>query len=217
MSTLPYNPLAKENLGESVANALLRTEVAQLGDVANVIGAGIYAIYYTGPFPIYGPIVTRNAGQRFLQPIYVGKAVPEGARKGGLGFDAGAGTSFRARLRDHAGSIRQASNLELSDFHYRALTVDDIWIPLGENVLIERFQPLWNRVIDGFGNKTPGKRRATQQRSSWDALHPGRRFVDELALAPHPLSVEDIAAKVTDFFAGRLSEAEKLFIDEEVD
>jgi hypothetical protein len=211
LSTLPYNPLAKENLGESVANALLRTEVAQLNDVADVVGAGIYAIYYIGPFSLYGPIVTRNAGQRFLQPIYVGKAVPEGARKGGLGFDAGSGTSLRARLRDHATSIRQ-TDLQLSDFYYRALTVDDIWIPLGENVLIERFQPLWNRVIDGFGNKTPGKRRATQQRSSWDALHPGRKFVQELSLAPHPLSVEQIAAKVTDFFAGRLSEAEKLFI-----
>jgi hypothetical protein len=41
-----------------------------------------------------------------------------------------------------------------------------VWIPLGENVLIEKFQSLRNRVIDGFGNKTPGKRRADQLRSS---------------------------------------------------
>ena len=52
--------------------------------------------------------------------------------------------------------------------------VDDIWIPLGENILIERFKPLWNQVIDGFGNNDPGGRRATQYRSHWDVLHPGK-------------------------------------------
>lgn len=144
------------------------------------------------------------------QPIYVGKAVPKGARKGGLGFDAGKGKALRDRLGQHAASINEASNLDLSDFHYRALTVDDIWIPLGENVVIEKFQPLWNRVIDGFGNKTPGKGRATQKRSSWDVLHPGRKFVDKLALAANPLSADDIAKKLSAFFAGKLSEAEKI-------
>jgi hypothetical protein len=40
--------------------------------------------------------------------------------------------------------------------------------------MIEQFRPIWNLVIDGFGNKDPGKRRATQYRSLWDVLHPGR-------------------------------------------
>ena len=88
--------------------------------------------------------------------------------------------------------------------------MDDIWIPLGENVLIEKFQPLWNRVIDGFGIKTPGKGRAAQKRSSWDALHPGRKFVDKLALAASRLTEVEIVVKIEDFFAGRLSEADKL-------
>lgn len=208
MSQEPYNPLAKANLGESVAEALLRVPVHPLSETTHLVGAGVYAIYYTGAFAAYAPIAARNADNQFLQPIYVGKAVPKGARKGGLGFDAGKGKALRDRLTQHATSINEASNLELVDFLYRALTVDDIWIPLGENVVIEKYQPLWNRVIDGFGNKTPGRRRATQMRSSWDVLHPGRKFVEALALAANPLSAEQITQKVADFFAGKLSESE---------
>jgi hypothetical protein len=152
----PYNPLAKAHLGESVADALLRAEVRPLKDTADLVGAGVYAIYYDGSFKPYDPIKQLNENGRFEQPIYVGKAVPKGARKGGLAFDATRGAALRDRLRQHAASVDQAENLDLEDFHYRALTVDDIWIPLGENVLIEKFQPLWIRVIDGFGIKTAG-------------------------------------------------------------
>jgi Eco29kI restriction endonuclease len=210
VSQEPYNPLAKTNLGESVADALLRVPVRALSETGHLVGAGVYAIYYTGGFAAYAPVTARNKDHQFLQPIYVGKAVPKGARKGGLGFDAGKGKALRDRLTQHASSISEASNLVLADFHYRALTVDDIWIPLGENVVIEKYQPLWNRVIDGFGNKTPGKGRATQKRSSWDVLHPGRKFVDALALAANPFSAGAITQKVADFFAGKLSEEEKL-------
>ena len=202
----PYNPLAKANLGESVADALLRTPVRPLGETGHLIGAGVYAIYYVGNFAPYAPVAAQNASGVFAQPIYVGKAVPKGARKGGTGFDAAKGMALRDRLKQHAGSINE-TNLVLADFHYRALTVDDIWIPLGENVVIEKFQPLWNRVIDGFGNKTPGKGRATQKRSSWDVLHPGRTFVENLKLAPSHLTVEQISQRIADFFAGRLSAA----------
>lgn len=210
MSQEPYNPLAKANLGESVADALLRVPVHPLSQTGHLVGAGVYAIYYTGGFAPYAPVAERNAENRFQQPIYVGKAVPKGARKGGLGFDAGKGKALRDRLMQHASSISEASNLDLADFYYRALTVDDIWIPLGENVVIEKFQPLWNRVIDGFGNKTPGKGRATQKRSSWDVLHPGRKFVEALALGANPVSEAAILQKVSAFFAGNLSESEKI-------
>jgi len=215
LSQEPYNPLAKANLGESVAEALLRVPVRPLSETGHLVGAGVYAIYYTGGFTAYAPVAARNADHQFRQPIYVGKAVPKGARKGGLGFDAGKGRALRDRLTQHASSIRETGNLDLNDFHYRALTVDDIWIPLGENVVIEKYQPLWNRVIDGFGNKTPGKRRATQQRSSWDVLHPGRKFVERLALPANPLSVEKITQKVVDFFAGKLPDSEKIIDDDE--
>lgn len=215
MSHLPYNPLAKVNLGESVANALLNVAVRPLGETSHLIGAGVYVIYYTGGFPHYAPIAARNLDGKYAQPIYVGKAVPKGARKGGLGFDSGSGKSLRDRLGQHASSIADVSNLELSDFYYRALTVEDIWIPLGENVIIERYQPLWNRVIDGFGNKTPGKGRATQKRSSWDVLHPGRSFVDRLNLAENSLSADAVLEKVLKFHQGTLSEAEQILPQDE--
>jgi hypothetical protein len=204
----PYNPLSKANLGESVADALLRVEVRLLSDTSSLVGAGVYAIYYKGDFEPYHPISERNIDARFEQPIYVGKAVPKGGRKGGLGYDAAKGYALRDRLNQHATSIQQAQNLSIADFDFRALTVDDIWIPLGENVLIDKFKPLWNRVIDGFGNKDPGKRRATQYRSSWDVLHPGRAFAEKLA--SNPLDVAQIKKRIDDFFKGDLPETEQL-------
>src|ERR1700733_4815339 len=177
----PYNPLDKMNLGRSVSEALLLRPVASLNQTADLVGAGVYAIYYTGPFEPYLPVVEKNKDGVFAQPIYVGKAVPKGARKGGLSFDASKGRALRDRLRQHAGSIDEVTNIDLADFHFRSLVVDDIWIPLGENMMIEQFKPIWNLVIDGFGNKDPGMRRATQYRSPWDVLHPGRQFAHKLA------------------------------------
>lgn len=200
-SATPYNPLDKMNLGGSVAQALLRQAVVAVTAIEEVRGAGIYAIYYTGPFPAYEPVAARNRSGEFGQPIYVGKAIPKGGRKGGIAADASKGTALRDRLRQHAASIDQATNLNLGDFFYRYLVVDDIWIPLGENMLIETFRPVWNIVIDGFGNKDPGNRRATQHRSPWDVLHPGRTFADKLAdggIAP-----EDVVRKLEKFFAGQ--------------
>ena len=118
--------------------------------------------YYTGDFPAYAPVATKNRNDAFDQPIYVGKAIPKGGRKGGISTDMSRGTALRDRLRQHAASIDQAENLDVGDFHYRCLVVDDIWIPLGENMIIEQFRPIWNVVIDGFGNKDPGNRRAAQ-------------------------------------------------------
>jgi hypothetical protein len=67
---------------------------------------------------------------------------------------------------------------------------DEIWIPLGENLLIEKFRPPWNAVIDGFGNHDPGGRRAQQQRFPWDVVHPGRPWAEKLW--PNPRTARDI-------------------------
>lgn len=174
----PYNPLAKHNLGVSVADALIESPVHKLPPEKPFIGAGIYAIYYVGAFPAYKTISVRNRNERFEVPIYVGKAVPAGARKGGFGLDVPAGTVLYNRLKEHADTVASAPNLKLSDFHCRYLVVDDIWIPLGESLLIERFKPVWNRIVDGFGNHDPGKGRYNQQRSAWDTVHPGRGWVE---------------------------------------
>jgi len=173
----PFNPLNKKNLGFSVAEAMLQKEICSLPP-ERFVGAGIYAIYYAGGFDPYSGISENNLGDKWSQPIYVGKAIPEGARKGGLGLDAPAGTVLFKRLYEHARSIQDSTNLNIDDFRCRYLIVDDIWIPLGESLLIEMFRPLWNMVVDGFGNHDPGAGRYNQQRSSWDILHPGRSWAD---------------------------------------
>lgn len=198
----PYNPLDKMNLGRSVADALLLRPIAPLNETAGIVGAGVYAIYYTGAFEAYQPVAERNRGAAFEQPIYVGKAVPKGARKGGLSFDASKGRALRERLRQHSASISEATNLDLNDFQFRSLVVDDIWIPLGENMMIEQFRPIWNLVIDGFGNKAPGKRREAQYRSMWDVLHPGRRFA--AALADGGTTAEALIVRLHEYFAGQV-------------
>lgn len=172
---LIFNPLAKRHLGESVGQAMLRQPVVSMSEIKSFEGAGIYAIYYCGEFPAYGAIAGRNKDGQFKAPIYVGKAVPAGARKGG-DLDAIAGKVLFGRLIQHARSIQEASNLNLADFHCRFLLVDDIWIPLGESLIIAKFNPLWNKLIDGFGNHDPGKGRHLGIRPRWDVLHPGRSW-----------------------------------------
>jgi len=182
----PFNPLDKKNLGESVADALLSQSVGPLPPRIRFIGAGVYAIYYTGSFLPYRDVSELNRGERFAWPIYVGKAVPAGTRKGGLGLGADPGQDLYRRLDKHAQSINAVANLSIDDFHCRHLVVDDIWIPLAENMLIEMFNPLWNRQLDGFGNNDPGEGRRNQRRSPWDEIHPGRSWAQPLKPAKVP-------------------------------
>ena len=198
----PFNPLDKRHLGESVARQLLLKPLSALPPPEPFIGAGIYAIYYSGPFPLYAVIAAANTSDDKAdpgQPIYVGKAVPAGARKGGLGLDADPGTALHKRLVEHAESVQDAQNLSLSDFRCRYLVVDDIWIPLGESLLIEMFNPLWNRVLDGFGNHDPGGGRYNQQKSPWDVVHPGRQWAEKLQPNRKPLA--EIETTILEFLA----------------
>ena len=50
--------------------------------------------------------------------------------------------------------------------------------------MINRFKPVWNSVIDGFGNHAPGKGRKNQVQSPWDMLHPGRQWAKKLPAGP---------------------------------
>jgi hypothetical protein len=212
----PYNPLAKINLGQSVAQALLTVAPRPLSKTDDLRGAGVYAIYYIGAFPAYAPITAHNRDGRFEQPIYVGKAIPRGGRKGSFSEASAVGTALRDRLRQHASSVSEANNLEIEDFLYRSLIVDDIWIPLGENMLIEKFKPVWNIVIDGFGNKDPGNRRATQYKSPWDVLHPGRAVMEKLV--DGGLKPEALIANLDAFFKGKnVTLVEPTQADEEAD
>ena len=178
----PYNPLSKRNLAASIASKLLQQPPEELPP-PRFLGAGIYLIYYTGDFAPYTEISVANRKGNFAQPIYVGKAIPAGGRKGLEGFDVPQGQVLSSRIRQHADSIKAARNLSLSDFRCRWLVVDEVFIPLGESLLISHFKPLWNGVIDGFGNHDPGAGRTGGKKPAWDVLHPGRGWAEPLQAA----------------------------------
>jgi hypothetical protein len=192
----PYNPLDKIHLGESVVRALLACSVIALPPSEPFVGAGLYALYYVGDFAVYRRIAEQNRNDAWNMPIYVGKAVPAGARKGGYGLGESPGEVLYRRLCEHAVAIQQTTNLALSDFRCRYLAVDDIWIPLGESLLISMFVPLWNHYLDGFGNHDPGSGRYNQRRSAWDEIHPGRPWAAKLR--PNRRSPAEILASIVD-------------------
>jgi hypothetical protein len=178
----PYNPLEKRNLAESIVAKLLLQTPRMLPPVS-FTGAGIYLIYYTGQFEPYAPISEANRADSLPHPIYVGKAIPVGARKGADGFDIPHGNVLYKRLSEHSESIASVTNLNLADFRCRWLVVDEVFIPLGESLLISHFKPLWNVVVDGFGNHAPGSGRAKGKKPLWDILHPGRKWAAQLTAA----------------------------------
>ena len=192
----PYNPLDKRRIGEQVATALLAQPIKDLPP-EKFIGAGVYALYYTGDLPSYSFLASRNKNEQYQLPIYVGKAIPEGARKGGQGTNDTQGFALYKRLSDHAKSISAAKNLRLSDFQYRVLAVDDIWIPLTESMLIEKFLPVWNCLLEGFGNHDPGKGRKNMMKPAWDCYHPGRTWAEHLK--PCSKTAEQLDKEIRDY------------------
>ncbi len=190
----PYNPLDKKNLGASVAEALLGRKPKPLGNLATFDGAGIYAIYYTGKCSAYQRLAEKNHSDDPSAPSYVGKAIPAGGRKGASAPEGSKTKALVGRLREHAESISATSNLKLEDFLCRHLVVDDIWIPLGESLLIAKFAPIWNTLVDGFGNHDPGKGRYKGMRPKWDVLHPGRSWAEKCE--PRTESAEQIEREI---------------------
>lgn len=207
---IPFNPLDKKNLGASVAEALLASKLYPLGALPAFPGAGIYAIYYKGAFAPYAEISKRNQDGTASAPIYVGKAVPAGARKGG---GALGGRPLYNRLLEHAESIRSVmtlGRLHIEDFLCRFLVVDDIWIPLGESLLIARYAPVWNSLIDGFGNHDPGNGRYNGMRPRWDVMHPGRAWAAKCK--DRPETAENIERDVAFYLASAFFPVSERFI-----
>ncbi len=201
ITVVPYNPLTSHHLGESVRRALLEQSCYPLGEIPSFDGAGVYAIYCHGGSPYYTPIAEQNH-DGCKAPIYVGKAVPPGSRKG---IDVGsASRTLYRRLREHADSIRAVSNpgtpghLDIADFRCRFLVVEEVWIPLIESLSITSFKPLWNGCIDGFGHHNQGAARRGQQRPFWDTLHPGRAWAK--MVRPNRLSVDQIAKRLQEYY-----------------
>lgn len=143
-------------------------------------GTGVYALYYSGDFAVYSALAEVN---RVVSrwPIYVGKAVPPGRRTGRT-TGSGAPQLYR-RLQEHMRSIESGEGLRVSDFRCRFMILEgslvDLIVPI-ESALIRKYEPLWNSVVDGFGNHDPGSGRYNQSPSEWDVLHPGRSWVSKL-------------------------------------
>ncbi|WP_420783195.1 Eco29kI family restriction endonuclease [Streptomyces sp. LPB2020-019-1HS] len=131
-------------------------------------GAGIYAIYYEGNHELYRPI-----SDGCHTPIYVGKAVHKGGRKG-LATPEEDQAPLWARIKEHRTSLEHAHDLDAEDFRVRYLVAVDFFVSLAEQLMIRQFRPVWNTLVDGFGNHAPGGKRTTQARPPWDELHPGR-------------------------------------------
>ena len=201
----PYNPLDRVNLARSVEGALLSEPLSLLPPTAPFAGAGLYALYYFGPFSAYEPIVPprRELGE---MPIYVGRAIPRGARAGVGGLLATTTEPvLYQRLLGHAASLSYAENLELDDFRCRFLVVDDIWVPLAEGLMIQHYQPVWNQVLQGFGNHDPGAGRRQGARPDWDEVHPGRPWAAMQAPARRPAD-ESLARIEEHLESGRATE-----------
>lgn len=164
-----YNPLSVAELGTNAVRALMSYGVAPLPPDLPFEGAGVYTIHYSGPFESYIDL---------CESIYVGKADKR----------------LYKRLTEHAISIQAVNNLSQSDFGCRWLVLEQIWIGLTEQILIEQYRPIWNRVIKGFGNHDQGRSRWNQRRSHWDTLHPGRIWAARMQDAKD--TVDDLQHKI---------------------
>ena len=188
-----YNPLSVDELGRSAARALMEYPAEVLPPENSFNGAGVYTLHYQGMFPLYSDIAEDS-------PIYVGKADPPGRRQG-QGRGATTTTTLYRRLLQHADSISAADNLDLPDFCCRWLVLDPVWIGLTEQILVAEYQPLWNVLVDGFGNHDPGSGRRNQRRSQWDTLHPGREWAS--ILQDREETVETITSAIEAFLTNR--------------
>ena len=173
------------------------TPVHTLPPPENFVGAGVYALYYIGKSEYYKTLYEQNRIS-FSQPIYVGKAVPQGWRQART---QKASNELFARLNDHFRSIDAADNLLTEDFRCRFMILEGAatdMIGTIEAALIRHYTPIWNHSIDGFGNHTPGADRFRQAKSDWDVLHPGREWAAKCTGAC--ATIEEVETKVELYF-----------------
>ena len=194
-----FNPLDKQHLGESVRDALLRQPVLPIANLEPFHGAGIFAIYYTGDFDGYDLVSIRNINGKFGTPLYVGGAFSKSEIEEEL-IENEPGMAIYNQLLRHVKSLEEASNLAVSDFYYRYLIVDDIWIQLGISALIAWHDPLWNKLIDGFDNGGLNSICTPVLCPRWDLLHPGRSHATGWLLREE--SAVQIKREIYDYLRG---------------
>jgi hypothetical protein len=158
------------------------TPVQELPPPERFSGTGVYALYYTGKNPVYARLAELNR-LAYTHPIYVGKAVPKGWRQSRISDSSGK-QSFEliSRLREHSRNINVGNGIQANEFSSRFVIFEEggsDMISTIEAALIKLNRPLWNSVVDGFGNHTPGAGRFGQAKSDWDVIHPGRDWAEK--------------------------------------
>lgn len=171
MPTSVFDPSNPKIIGRFTALALVAQPLRPLAALGRFYGSGVYALYYTGDYPLYRPLSGSET------PIYVGKAGP--ANQGAL-TARDQGERLAARLNDHRKNIsKAASTLGIADFQARLLVVQSGWETAAEDYLIHLFRPIWNNEVDilyGLGKHGDSPAVRANRRSPWDSLHPGRAW-----------------------------------------
>jgi hypothetical protein len=189
-----FDPSDPANIGKFIADTLLEQPRQPLGGLPGFYGSGVYALYYSGPFDAYQPVVNTDT------PLYVGKADP---KPGNANTPEGQGTKLSDRLAEHAKSIRNTVNLTVSDFQCRYLVVKSAWQGTAELYLIRRFQPIWNYetgICYGIGKHGDSPATRANTRSPWDTLHPGREWAARTGNIASPWTTEDIKMRIAEHF-----------------
>lgn len=193
-----YSPEFEELIKDTI-RFFNGTPIQPVPPIESFEGTGVYALYYIGRRGLYKEFHKINRLE-YKQPIYVGKAVPRGWRQGRV--EESNSTELYRRLCDHAKSIAAVDNLDTGDFLCRFMILEDAaanLIGTVEAALIRHYQPLWNCLIDGFGNHDPGNGRYNQERSDWDVVHKGRIWAERCAASSK--SQKEIASIIKSYFS----------------
>jgi len=209
-----FDPANPNVVGRLVGITMIAQPRKPLSRIERFYGSGVYAIYYTGGYPVYQAISERE------HPIYVGKADPASAASK-TAFEQG--DRLSNRLNDHRKNISKATTtLKIADFEYRALVVQSGWQEAAESYLIDLFKPVWNSEVGicyGFGKHgdDPGTR--ANLRSPWDTLHIGRDWAHRDPNMKDAKPAKQITAEIAAHLAANpplssIDEILKRFLDE---
>jgi hypothetical protein len=163
---------------------LLNAPKFPLSELPRSTDVGVYALYH---LPAKGHWYTDLHYEWGYHPIYVGKAVPVGTRRG---MTAKTSPGMVTRVKQHARSI-SCTDLSIRAFRAGFIPVAGVetgLIPAIESYLIKKYSPLWNTWLDGFGNHDPGKGRYNQAWSDWDSVHQGRSWTAKLTTIPNDVA-----------------------------
>ncbi|WP_370936131.1 Eco29kI family restriction endonuclease [Amycolatopsis sp. cg13] len=174
-----FNPLEPDTTARIVALMAASQPRHPLATLRSFYGAGVYALYYNGPFAPYAELSKKE------HPVYVGKADPDNRSSND---PVEHGRKIFDRLREHRASIESSSTLDINDFDCRFLIVQSGFQQAAEAQLIEFFKPVWNKetkICYGIGKHGDSAKTRQNKRSPWDTLHPGRSWADETGQDQH--------------------------------